>query len=474
MGKYDKYAPETKSDFKYADIVNKYKNPKPKSMADIVKGIGTKQQEFTQWAITGAVRWIGNVGSFATRNAWKGIDWLVPWTPMRDAMTPIADKFKAWAEKIAWGLEGINTDLNAQSKTSKVGEFVWQAALTAPIGGSGAIAWALQWASYWVTSTWQLKPSDVVLWGVLGKAWQMLSKWKWVAEKLQAWAEKNVMQALWPTKEKFKQTATKIAPEFVKKWLVWSREALQGKAVQAMDELGSQIDDMFASGVIKWKVKTWPIIKSLEQLKTKVGKVDIDPARSKVINGVKDVIKKFWDDLTPQKARALRQAMDKIVYSTKWVIADEALSVKNLARKEAADEIRKQFAAISPDLAKLNKEFNFWSSLDDVLTETAKRTWPQTGWLTSSIAGSGALAWGLATWGWTMWAVWAAVLTKKFVSAMQSPMWKTISAQAKSKLANAIVSWNKNAIITSVNGIQKSIPKIPFAIEIKNKLWLKQ
>lgn len=141
-----------------------------------------------------------------------------------------------------------------------------------------------------------------------------------------------------------------------------------------MEELGSQIDDMFASGSIKGKVKTTPILKSLDALKSKVGKIDIDPARSQVIDGVKNVIKQFGDDLTPNKARALRQAMDKIVYSTKGVIADEALSVKNLARKEAADEIRKQFAAISPDLAKLNKEFNFWSSLDDVLTETAKRT----------------------------------------------------------------------------------------------------
>ncbi len=474
MGKYDKYAPQREAQTKYQDIVNKYKNPAPKSMADILTWIGAKQQEFTQGAVTGAIRGIGNIGSFATRNVGRWLDVVLPWTPIQDFTAPVAQKFQAWAEKIALGLENINKDLDAQSLTSKAGQFAWQAAMTSPIGGTGAIAWALQWAAYWAVSTWEVKPSDVVLWGVLGKAWQVISKWKWVAEKLQAWAEKNVLQALWPTKEKFKQTATKIAPEFVKKWLVWSREALQGKATQAMDELGSQIDDMFASGAIKWKVKTWPIIKSLEQLKTKVGKVDIDPARSQVIDWVKNVIKQFWDDLTPQKARALRQAMDKIVYSTKGVIADEALSVKNLARKEAADEIRKQFSAISPDLAKLNKEFNFWSSLDDILTETARRTWPQQGGLVSKIAGSGALAGWVATWGWFMPAIAWAVLTKQFVSAMQSPLWKTVSAQAKSKLANAIVNWNKNAIITAVNEIQKRIPKIPFAIEIKNQLWLKQ
>lgn len=43
MGKYDQYRQETqKSDFKYADIVNKYKNPAPKSMGDILTGIGSK------------------------------------------------------------------------------------------------------------------------------------------------------------------------------------------------------------------------------------------------------------------------------------------------------------------------------------------------------------------------------------------------------------------------------------------------
>lgn len=53
---------------------------------------------------------------------------------------------------------------------------------------------------------------------------------------------------------------------------------------------------------------------------------------------------------------------------------------------------------------------------------------------------------------------------------MKSPLWKTISAQSKNKLANAIANGSKTGIISAVNEIQKRIPKIPFALEIKNKL----
>lgn len=47
-------------------------------MGDILTGIGAKQQEFTQGAVTGAIRGIGNIGSFATRNVGMGLDAVLP------------------------------------------------------------------------------------------------------------------------------------------------------------------------------------------------------------------------------------------------------------------------------------------------------------------------------------------------------------------------------------------------------------
>jgi hypothetical protein len=50
------------------------------------------------------------------------------------------------------------------------------------------------------------------------------------------------------------------------------------------------------------------------------------------------------------------------------------LSLKNNIKKGLADNIRKQLAEQNPDLAKLNKEFKFYKTLDDVLIETISRT----------------------------------------------------------------------------------------------------
>lgn len=203
MGKYDKYRQETsESDFKYADIVNKYKNPAPKSMADVIWGYAKKPLEFTQGAVTGAIRWAGNIAWFATRNVGRGLDAVLPWTPVQDIMRPAWEKVQAWAEKLASTIEGINRpDFNPESLTSKAGEFSWQVALTAPIGGIaskavttagkvglGALEWVLQWWTFDVASQWKLWAWAIagwVLWAgmpAIGSAYNKLSNW--VTDKL--------------------------------------------------------------------------------------------------------------------------------------------------------------------------------------------------------------------------------------------------------------------------------------------------
>lgn len=180
---------------------------KPKSMADIFKSYNPietykkntqKVAEVFQWGLTEAVRWIGNVGSFATRNAGKGIDWVLPWTPMRDMMTPIADRFKAWAEQLASGLESTTQSalwLDPNSVYSKAGQFWGQVALTWPIGGIagkavttwgkvalGALEGVLQWWALDVMSRDKLW-AWAIAWGVvwwlapvLSTAWKALYK----------------------------------------------------------------------------------------------------------------------------------------------------------------------------------------------------------------------------------------------------------------------------------------------------------
>lgn len=165
---------------------------KPKSMADIFKGIGVKQQEFTQGAITGAIRWLWNIASYATKkaaiipNLWTRL--TGQWTPTSWFLDPLAWKIKTGAEKIASGIEGINTDLNAQSKTSKVGQFAGQVALTAPIGGIaskavttwgkvalGSLEGALQWWALDVMARDKLG-AWAIAWGVIWATAPLISK----------------------------------------------------------------------------------------------------------------------------------------------------------------------------------------------------------------------------------------------------------------------------------------------------------
>jgi len=345
---------------------------------------------------------------------------------------------------------------------------LWQWILRAGVSGAkSATAFSL-------AQKWEVTPWDIALWAGLWVVWAGIAgKAKQIIPTLRQWAEKQVLQALWPTKEKYKQMATKIAPTFLQKWIKGSRESIQEKAKSNIEIVGQQIDDLFAKWEVKGKTQISPILSKLDTMKEKVAGVDLDPQKTKIINDFKSMLSKFWDDLDPNKARAVRQSLDRMVYNTKGIIADEALSVKNSIRKNIADEIRNQFAKQNPNLATINKEFSFWSSLDDILTETAKRTWPQQGGLVSKIAASGALAWWFASGG-AIPAIASAVFVKQFVSAMQSPLWKTVSAQSKNKLADAIARGDKNTIIKVVAEIQKKIPAIKFSTYIKNNLWLNE
>lgn len=300
MGKYDQYRQQAQqSDFKYVDIVNKYKNPAPKSMGDILTGIGAKQQEFTQGAVTGAIRGIGNIGSFATRNVGMGLDAVLPWTPIRNITQPAADKFKAWAEKIASSIEWVNKDLNAQSTTSKVGEFVGQTALTAPIGGIagkaatmggkvalGALEGVLQGGTYDVASQWKVWTWAIAGWLVWGaspliwKAYQKLSSW--VTDKL----PKSLVSSGLVTPSALKNASERLSRlsddgvidmEAAPQWML--NKNLSGNPEKLQTQLSNIIKE-------SWKQK----ISLLSSSKQSLWKV---PEVQGLQNAMRDVLKKY-------------------------------------------------------------------------------------------------------------------------------------------------------------------------------------
>src|SRR5881394_3275155 len=255
-------------------------------------------------------------------------------------------------------------------------------------------------------------------------------------QTLKEQASKQVVQALGPTKERFKAIAEKLAPNILQRGLRGSREALQDQAATTLSQVGDQLDTLLTQRG-QQVISPQPVIQALETSKeafrttTAAGKiVEFEPRAIKQLNGLQQVLTDLGPTPTVEQLVAVRRA---------W------------AKREATSAIRELLAQQVPDLAAVNKEYAFWKGLNDVLTQTLKRTQPQGPSLTRQVLETGSAAMGGAI-GSTAGPVGAAggvALGKVMAmaqSTMRSPAWKLASAQAKDRLADAIVSNNAGKI----------------------------
>jgi len=304
---------------------------------------------------------------------------------------------------------------------------------------------------------WIIRSAKKVAWEETLKDLESIEKT--IPEKLNESAIKDVEQALWTTKEKFKQKWRELAPEIIDRWITWSKEEIQQMAQSKVSDFWNQINDFIDSGKLKWTVKRDDLLNVLDDVRKQweVWDVIIDESIVKAADNFSDVISWFGKEIPAEKARIIRQMFDDAVYNTKWIVSEEALSLKNNIKKWLADNIRKQLAEQNPDLDFINKEFAFYKKLDDTLTETLNRQWPQQGWLTWNIAAWGWLwAWSVIFWD-ISWAVATAVAAKFLSEAMKSTKWKTVSAQTKTKLADALASGNQAESTKLINKISKEV-----------------
>ena len=304
---------------------------------------------------------------------------------------------------------------------------------------------------------WIIRSAKKVAWEETLKDLESIEKT--IPEKLNESAIKDVEQALWTTKEKFKQKWRELAPEIIDRWITWSKEEIQQMAQSKVSDFWNQINDFIDSGKLKWTVKRDDLLNVLDDVRKQweVWDVIIDESIVKAADNFADVISWFGKEIPAEKARIIRQMFDDAVYNTKWIVSEEALSLKNNIKKWLADNIRKQLAEQNPDLDVINKEFAFYKKLDDTLTETLNRQWPQQGWLTWNIAAWGWLwAWSVIFWD-ISWAVATAVAAKFLSEAMKSTKWKTVSAQTKTKLADALASGNQAESTKLINKISKEV-----------------
>lgn len=318
---------------------------------------------------------------------------------------------------------------------------------------------------------WMIIASKKLVWK--GKAAKLDKLDKSLSQKLKESAGKDVEQALGATKEKFKQKSRDISWEVIEKGIKWSREEIQLIAEQKAADFWTQIGEFIESWKLKGTVKRDKLLEVLDDIRKEgqVGDVILDESIISATDKMADAISGFGKEIPAEKARIIRQMFDDAVYSTKGVISEEALSLKNNIKKGLADSIRKQLAEQNPDLAKLNKEFSFYSKLDEVLTETINRTWPQQGGLTGGITSAGGLWAGAVIFGDVTGAIATAAVAKWLASALKSPRWKLTKASTKNKLADALASWDKKLSNKLASDIIKEVLQNKANIFLWAQVW---
>ena len=181
--------------------------------------------------------------------------------------------------------------------------------------------------------------------------------------------------------------------------------------------------------------------------------IELDKRPIKQIQKLQDVITEHGDTMTVDQLVAVRRVWDDVVAQAGGYAhrapGGIGMPLKDAtevwAKRKATTAIRQLLDTEVPELSVLNKEFAFWKSLDDVLTQTLKRTAPQGPGLKSIAAeGAGRLAGALSSSGGAIASVGKGWVLGKLVkladAAFSSPRWQFASARVKDDLADAIVN----------------------------------
>lgn len=319
-----------------------------------------------------------------------------------------------------------------------------------------------------------------------------------IVPALREGAIQKVVQALGPTKERYKAIAERLAPEILKRGLGGSRKAIQAQAQQTLETVGSQLDDALLQHGAD-RVSTKPVVDALEAAKDAfrttvqkpisavVGKranvagvngnvadviVEFEPRAIRQLSRLQGVIAELGDDATIAQLTAVRRAWDKVVsqaggyqHRTGGAIGVPLKDQSEaFAKREGAGAIRKLLAEAVPDLAAINKEYSFWKGLDDVVTQTLQRTKPQGKGLGRIAAeGAGQVVGGMAgSAAGPAGAVGGAILVGKLAETAKalftSPRWKLVDARLRNGLADAIASDHPGKIRIALARIATALP----------------
>jgi len=273
-----------------------------------------------------------------------------------------------------------------------------------------------------------------------------------LAQSLRASAEKNVSQALLQgggTKQA-KAIVERITPEILerpaKDTFALTKSGLAEKSAIAKEAAGDAISNF---GKLKGDLSPKQIIDKLEDAKKPYivdGKV-IDEGAIKRIDEIKETFTQFGDSVSKEGLREIRRTFDKQISESKGFFQDINSGTTLKIKKIASDEIRGLLAQAEPDLAKLNKQFNFFANLNDVAEQTLARTKPHKQFMSTMIGAAGA-----ASGGTVVDAAVRGTVFKYLTEAVNGPGWKLTTARVKNSIAKAL---GDNNPVEVANGLSR-------------------
>lgn len=289
-------------------------------------------------------------------------------------------------------------------------------------------------------------------------------------------AQTQVVKALGPTKERFKAMAEKLAPEMLKRGIRGSRASLVEQAAAGVEAAGHEIETTL-DAVGARQIGIQPVVEALERAKgafqglNPAGKLVVyEPRAVNQLSALQRIVNDMGPDARVDQVVAVRRAWDTVVAQAGG-FAQRAPGAIGVPLKDVSEAASKRVATTAirqllntevPELTALNKEFSFWKSLEDVTTQTLKRTQPQGASLTGTVKEAGAQAAGAMVKGGTLGTAFALGKAANMANAVfTSPRWNLASAQMKDRLAEAIAANNLSGITTAlarIGAVESSKP----------------
>lgn len=296
---------------------------------------------------------------------------------------------------------------------------------------------------------------------------------------LEKGAQKNIYDVLAPTTKVNKQITQKIAPELAQKTpiamtrqgLLTKYQALQDEAGQKLegayealpqnakfevtglfDTVQKKIDDLTINGAVPSaaQAKVNALQNMMKDL-ANLGMETNDNLINKGLPGVHGGINQVFSDVA--NVRKLRQLLDQGKRNFSFTDLDSA---NQGAQKFLANSIRDEFGKQFPDIAKLNKEYSFWSKASKVLSDTIERKTGQSGIVRKMGEGAlGALA-GIPS----GHPIIGSAIWTGLAELIHSPVWKTTGALTKSRLSTLMQKGDEAGLHTLITALLRGSPSV--------------